>query len=367
MEVFASDLAKAVAQQPQPQPQVPAPPRRLSSLDVAGEARMEEALGRMIDADDKEQEQQERLHGGADRWRRGEQAEGGLLFLTPTVGTPGMDENEEGESGSEGLGGLGAYDVEGEGKEQLQSLIVRLMLHSAGSGGAPLEPELEGDLRTLVGSSLFDEIFSADPQRQQQHQQRPRRRGPAGGAPYQHMRRGGSNTDVLFAPAALRRLSGGLEDDDEEDEDDEEGYDDDGVGLALSPNAQAVVAGLAALRVPEEAEGEEGDEEGDFFSKRAREKEARQRAAAEEDVVDDIRLQPNVLPPPPRPASVEAVGGEGEGVGGEGGEGVVVDEWEDDADPGYVAMVISETEFFDMVRGAWGGREGVVGVLRRMS
>ncbi len=385
MEIFASDLAKAVSQPPpQPQPQQeqqqqagpssssssssssPPPYRRVQSLDVAGEQRMTHALSQMIDEDEAQEEAFDKLHGGADRWRE-QEAEGGLFFTPPQSqaattagGTPALPEGEVGEGHGGGYGpGHDGGDGDGDGGEQeeLQGLIVRLMLHSAGSGGAPLEPALEGDLRTLVGSSLFDEIFAereAGGHPGRQHSQLPPAalRGPPAFQQH-HMRRGGSNTDVLFALAALRRRSGGGGgegdgDDDEGEEDEDFGY---GIEEEEDGEGGLLAAGLEALRMlpPSDEEAAEAGAALDFMGETARRREARaaRQRAAELEGEDDIRLQP----PPPRPASVEVVEEEGAAA-------VVEDEWEDDADPGYVAMHISEAEFFDMVRVfvcVWGG------------
>ena len=281
-EIFASTL------QPQATPPPPLPAALFvgrtatsasrGSFDSAGEDRMNADMVRMIQTDEDAEEARER--GSTEAASRSRSS---------------SDDDSDGE-------------VEGGGGDLgLQEMILRLMLHSA-EAGAPLEPDLEEDLRGLVGSNLYNQIFE---------QAAAGKAEPGGGGGG-----GGRATAPPIRTGVVRRRSSGS-----------------GEGSSIGGVDDMpfqLVAALAGLQLPGlqvqppspilmAGEGGGGPQPA------SRKGSMEQQPSHREE--DDIQLKP--MPEPKDKAA---------GVGG----AVEEDEWVNDADPGYHTLRITEQTFFDL-------------------
>ncbi|GAB5035546.1 protein kinase [Nannochloropsis oceanica] len=250
------------------------------------------------------------------------------------------DEEEEGRGEEE-------YE-EGAGKEELQSLVMRLLLHSA-EAGAPLEPELEQDLRGLVGSHLFDEIFESSGGVEE---------GGGGRAQDPGCNDGGNGVvqhDLALCRARNRRSIS------------------DGSGGSIGGSGDmprklvAALAGLQltpSLNVGMEGSGSDGSSGGGANggtraggSHRERER----RKSMEDKEEDEICLLPTPASAPSLSTSCPSSPSSSSHITTAttinrpkipgpkaAATAVLEDEWISDADPGYVTLRITEQAFFDL-------------------
>ncbi|TFJ85240.1 hypothetical protein NSK_003663 [Nannochloropsis salina CCMP1776] len=315
-----------------------------SSLDSAGEQRMGEDMLHMIQQDEDTEEARERA-------------------AFPDRGTEMDGEREEEGDGEED---------EGAGKEELQSLVMRLLLHSA-EAGAPFEPDLEEDLRGLVGSNLFDEIFGGDEAETSKgrggwdRREVDDRHGGAGAL-------GSASRSRHALRAGVRRRSS------------------EGSGASIEESGGSIgesgetprklVAALAGLQFPRTEVGGEavmegaartmmGTEDGEAAIRRedgghvGRERAGKSseggarpgKVSVEDKEEDEICLIPATLPPalppsrPPLPSHV-AGGMWGSRRNEAEDKEEETDTWVNDLEPGYEEVRLSAQEFFDLEEAA---------------